>query len=321
MLEFHTDPFMPRSTAKSPRHQPQSKPAPEEVDPIWLVKAIATTIGVAAICAYLALCLLFYQGQWQLVLHPSRTAAAPASIGGAPFQLLHFGPDESAIPQLTGWWIPAVPNSPYPKTTVLFLPAGDGSLANSIPTLSALHTLGLNIFAFDYRGYGQSAKTHPDQQKMSHDVDSAWQYLTTSRAIPANHVIPYGVGVGASLAVGLVAAHPMVPALILDSPYTDLLDTARHDPRSGLLPTSLLFHEDFPLAAPLRTLHTPKLLLSISKSSGKLPAAYSTASDPKTITEFTAPADNRYTEALTHFLNQYISKIPQVTPSSTPQAK
>ncbi len=317
MLEFHTDLFMPRPAAKSPRHPPQPKPAPEEIDPVWLVKAIAATVVVAAVCAYLALCLLFYQGQWQLVLHPARTATAPASIGGAPYQLLHFGPDESAIPQLTGWWIPAIPNAPYAKTTILFLPPGDGSLANSIPTLSALHALGLNIFAFDYRGYGQSADSHPNQQKMTHDVSSAWQYLTNSRAIPANDIIPYGVGAGASLAASLAAANPAIPALILDSPYTDLLDIARRDPRSNFVPAGLLFHEDFPLAAPLRTLRTPKLLLSTTK----FPAAYRTAAEPKTIAQFTAPSDTLYTQAITHFLNQHIPPSTQLAPSSAPIAK
>jgi pimeloyl-ACP methyl ester carboxylesterase len=317
MLEFDTQPFMPRPTAKSPKHRPQPTSTSEEVDPLWLIKALAATIGAAILCGYIALCLLFYQGQWQLVLHPARTSAAPQSIGGAPYQFLHFGPDESAIPQLTGWWIPAIPNAPYANTTILFLPAGDGSLANSIPTLSALHSIGLNIFAFDYRGYGQSANTHPNQEKMTHDAGSAWQYLTNSRAIPANHVILYGVGAGASLAANLAAAHPVIPALILDSPHTDLLEAARRDPRSGLIPTGLLFHENFPLAVPLQTLHTPKLLLSTSKFA----AAYNTAADPKTAAEFTAPTDARYTQAITHFLNQYITQSTQPIPSPSPTAR
>lgn len=316
MLEFHTDSFMPRPTAKSPRPRPQPAPAPspEEVDPVWLIKALAATIGVAILCGYLVLCLLFYQGQWQLVLHPARTSAAPASIGGAPYQFLHFGPDDSAIPQLTGWWIPAVPNAPYANTTVLFLPSGEGSAANSIPTLSALHALGLNIFAFDYRGYGQSTRIHPNQQRMIHDASSAWQYLTNSRAIAADHIVLYGVGVGASLAANLAAMHPAVPALILDSPYTDLLDATRRDPRASLIPTSLLFHEDFPLAVPLQTLRTPKLLLSTTKSS----AAYRTAADPKTTAQFAAPTDPAYAQAITHFLNRYLTHPTQAVPSSAP---
>src|SRR6202020_1447086 len=135
-----------------------------------------------------------------LVLHPTRTASAPASIAGAPYELIHFGLDESAIPQLTGWWIPAPPNARYAQSTILFLPTGDGSLTNSVTTLTALHNLGINVFAFDYRGYGQSADTHPSQEKMTQDANHAWQYLNTSRNIPAHQIIPYGSGVGSSLA-------------------------------------------------------------------------------------------------------------------------
>ncbi len=282
---------------------------------MWLVKAVAATVGAAIICGYLALCLLFYQGQWQLVLHPARTAAAPSSIDGAPYQLIHFGPDESAVPQLTGWWIPAAAEARYANTTLLFLPPGDGSLANSMPTLTALHRLGINVFAFDYRGYGQSANTHPTQQKMAHDADSAWLYLTASRDVPANQIIPYGTGAGASLAANLAAIHSASPALILDSPHTDLLDTARRDPRSGLLPIGLLFHEDFPLTAPLKTLHTPKLLLS--QSSGQAPAAYRTAAAPKITAEFTTPTEALYTQALTRFLDQYAPGA-QLIPTPAP---
>lgn len=275
---------MPRPTTKSSKRRLQPSPSqPDTVDPIWLVKAIAITAAAALVCGYLALCLLFYQGQWQIVLHPSRTNAAPQSIGGAPYQLIHFGPDESAIPQLTGWWIPALSQARYAHATILFLPAGDGSLADSLPTLSALHTLGINIFAFDYRGYGQSANTHPNQQKMMHDADSAWQYLTSSRAVPASQIAPYGTGIGASLAVHLAGAHAAIPAIILDHPHADLLATARRDPRSSLIPIRLLFHENFPLAEPLKSLATPKLLLSSS------------------------PSDPHYAQSITGFLDQHLA--------------
>jgi pimeloyl-ACP methyl ester carboxylesterase len=310
---------MPRTNPKPSKRPPQPPSTPETVDPIWLVKAIAATVLVAIICGYLALCLLFYQGQWQLVLHPARTATAPVSIDGVPYQLIHFGPDDSAIPQLTGWWIPAAPTARYSHITLLFLPQGDGSLVASIPLLSTLHSLGLNIFAFDYRGYGQSAETHPNQQKMTHDADDAWQYLTSSRAISADQIVPYGIGVGASLAAHLAATHPTIPALILDSPHTDLLDVVRHDPRSGLIPLNLLFHENFALAESLKTLRTPKLLLSNSKSPDKSSKAYSTASNPKSTVAFSSPTQPLFSESIAKFLDQYLpSSTPQLVPSPAP---
>jgi uncharacterized protein len=292
---------MPRPASKPTRRTPQPAP-PEVVNPIWLVKAIALTIVAALFCGYLTFCLLFYQGQWQLVLHPARTTAGPISIAGVPYEPIRFGLDESAIPQLTGWWMPSDPGGRYSHLTVLFLADGNGSLADSVPTLASLHNLGINVFAFDYRGYGQSAAVRPNQQNMTRDIDSAWQYLTTSRAIPAQQIVPYGTGTGASLATHLAVAHNTVPALILDSPRADLLDAALRDPRAKLVPVRLLFHERFPLAGPLSTLRKPKLLLSRSATPDP---AFRTASDPKLTIELASPSALLYNQAITRFLDQY----------------
>jgi pimeloyl-ACP methyl ester carboxylesterase len=300
---------MPRPTPKPNirKQQPAQRKQPpaqfEPVDPAWLLKAIAITILAALFCGYLTICLLFYQGQWQLVLHPTRTTTSPQSIAGTPYELIHFGPDESAIPQLTGWWIPSAPNGRYANTTLLFLPGSDGSLADDIPTLATLHSLGINVFAFDYRGYGQSAPTHPNQQNMTYDADSAWQYLNISRHIPAQQIVLYGTGVGASLATHLAASRPASPALILDAPHADLLDAALLDHRSKLVPVHLLFHERFPLAEPLSTLRTPKLLLSRAASPDR---AFLTAADPKLTVELAAPAQPLYQQSLTRFLDEYV---------------
>ncbi|WP_158944281.1 alpha/beta hydrolase [Granulicella sp. S190] len=307
---------MPRPTPKpTKRSQPTNSP-PEVVSPLWLVKAILVTVVAALFCGYLTFCLLFYQGQWQLVLHPTRTSAPPASIAGIPYELIHFGPDESATPQLTGWWIPSATSTPYSRITILFLPGADGSLADSISTLASLHNLGLNLFAFDYRGYGQSAPTRPNQQNMNQDADSAWQYLAVSRAIPAQQIVPYGTGVGASLATHLAASHDTIPAIILDAPKADLLATAQRDPRSHLIPVSLLFHEIFPLAAPLATLKTPKLLISRTSSPAK---SFRTAAAPRLTVELPSPSESLYSQSLTRFLDQYVAQpAPQLVPSPAP---
>jgi uncharacterized protein len=304
------------TTKSGKRTSPQPNP-PEVVSPIWLVKAIALTIVAALFCCYLTFCLLFYQGQWQLVLHPTRTAVSPASIAGVPYELIRFGPDESASPQLTGWWIPSDPGGRYAHITILFLADGNGSLADSIPVLASLHNLGINVFAFDYRGYGQSVAIRPNQQSITHDTDLAWQYLTTSRSIPAKQIVPYGTGVGTSLATRLAATHDTIPALILDSPRADLLDVARHDPRAALIPVRLLFHERFPLAEPLSTLRTPKLLLSRATS---LDQTFLTAADPKLTVELATPSAVLYNQSLTRFLDQYLppAPVPQLVPSPAP---
>ncbi len=278
--------------------------ATEVVDPVWLLKAVAALVAVALLCGYASLCYLLYQGQWQLILHPVRSSALPASIAGNPFTLVRFGPDGSAIPQLTSWAIPAAAGARYSGLTILFLPAGDGSLIDFLPTLQALHAIGINIFAVDYRGYGQSAAIHPDPARMMHDAETSLAYLTTSRAVPEGQIIVYGVGLGASLATLLAAARPAIPAIILDSPAPDPLGTILRDPRTRFLPVNLLVHDRFPLKEPLSVLKTPKLLLAPDASE----PAFTSASAPRMRVDLPAPrSTGLYTLSITRFLDQYLA--------------
>ncbi len=291
------------------RSHPPRPPAgpPEVIDPMWLLKAAVIVILAALICGYGSLCLLLYQGQWQLILHPTQSAAVPATIAGTSVQLLRFGTDESATPQLTGWSIPAAPGARYAGTTILFLPPGNGSLVDATPTLALLHDLGVTLFAIDYRGYGQSAAIHPNQVRMTQDADTAFRYLTTSRAVPEHQIVPFGSGVAASLATHLAAEHPGIPAVILDAPGPDPLNFVLNDPRTHFLPVRALLHDRFPLAGPLATLKTPKLLLQPEKSN----PAFQGAADPR-ITVYAMPATSSpdyiptMTRALTRFLDQYV---------------
>lgn len=286
---------MPRST---PKTKPQQRT--ENVRGTWLLKALAVVVVAAAVCTYLTLCLLFYIGQWQVVLHPVRGIDSGSLHG----ELVHFAPGESGQPQLTGEWLTATPGSRYRNLTVLFLPGGDGNRTNFADTQKALHNLGLNLFIFDYRGYGQSANLHPNQRRMEEDSEAAWNYLIGVRGVPPTSILPYGVGVGASLAAHLAEAHQELPGIIVDSPDTDLREVVRRDPRWRLLPAGLLFHEDFPLANPLSQLSKPKLLITTRRDE---PQAFRTAADPKITVSLSASSGPLFNAAVTRFLDQYLA--------------
>ncbi len=227
-----------------------------DVDPRWLLKWLCAVVGAALLCGYLTLCGLFYQGQWQFVLHPAAAGSNTPATLGLPFEDVHFDVTETGQPQLHGWWIPADKGAHYAQDTILYLHGGDGSLADTLPRLKELHDAGLNVFAFDYRGFGASAGPHPDEVRMREDAAAALLYLTQTRNMPIAQIIPYGEGVGSSLAAQLAAAHTNIPAIILDGPL-DTVALVRQDPRAELIPVRLLFHERFEMKA---TTQTPKLL-------------------------------------------------------------
>lgn len=294
------------------QHQPRKpspkNPPPEVVEGRWLLKAFAIVIVVALLCTYATLCLLFYRGQWQLVLDPIRTT------GPAPADLVRFSSESTGQPQLAGEWMPATTVNRYSELTVLFLPGGDGTSATFADIQNALTHAGLNVFTFDYRGYGRSAMGHPSEERMREDAEDAWSYLTTTRHIPADKIIPYGVGVGASLAGTLVVKHPAIPGLILDSPYTDLGQIIHRDSRFRFLPVKLLFHEDFPLQQRLSALQRPKLM--VTRTGSEVPEAFRTAAAPKSMISLDDGYGARFVEAIHSFLNE---AVPVSSPA--PDAK
>lgn len=296
-----TPPAKPQSKG-SPSQQAPAKDLPEVVSPLWLLKAIGFTILGALVCGYITLCLLFYQGQWQLILHPQRTTQPLNTLAGLPAEEIHFDTAETGLPQLSGVLLPAASPSRYAAYTVLYLRGGDASLAQSpddARNLSVLHTLGLNLFAFDYRGYGQSSPIHPTQQRMADDAAAALRYLREARSIPEDHILLFGSGAGASLATALAIRNPSVPALILTSPGLDPLSIALADPRVRSLPVRLLFKERFPLNS-LATLPTPKLLISYPTP----PSTFQSAATPRTTLELPQPDSAALTQATSRFLDQ-----------------
>ena len=221
---------------------------PEVVDPRWLLRALAVMFALALACGYLTMGLLVYLSSWQLALRPTHAASGGT---GLPSDNVRFGADAGGVPQLAGEWLPAAPGAARGTYAVLYLRGADGQLDRGDGTqIASLHDLGLNVLAFDYRGYGRSAATpHPTQQRMQQDAEAAWSYLTGVRKIAPNHVIVFGSGIGVSLAAAMLQQHADAVALIGYNADPEVLQRAQRDSRAKLFPLNLVFHERFPLDA------------------------------------------------------------------------
>ena len=289
------------------RHNPNAPQTFELVELGWILKALGGIFALALVCGYITLCVVYSRTQWQLVLHPSRIIATTPAAVGLPFTEVRFGVDDSGQPQLDGWWVPG--DSPSDPVVIL-LHKGDSDIGDALPIAQSLNNARLNVLLFDYRGYGLSGGQHPTEATMEADTDSALTYLTGTRGIPASSIIAYGNGVGGSLAVRLCTEHPQIAALILEAPDGDFRARAQADDRSRLFPVSLLFHEDFPLAEPLRTLPTPKLLISYSAQPAPAPEVFQRASDPKMTVELPVSPASSIHESLSRFLSSYVTRPP-----------
>jgi pimeloyl-ACP methyl ester carboxylesterase len=255
------------SSTRAPQMQ---RPAPPTVSGRWLLKAGGITLVAAAACVWAALCLLFWQGGWQLLYHPTAAVTrTPASLGLA-FDPVGFATTEAGEPRLRGWWIPAEPDARYSRYTVLYLHGQDGNLSDAVDALAALHAVGVNVLAFDYRGYGQSQFTHPSEALWREDAESALQYLTATRHIASGTIILDGRDLGANLALEVGAQHAELAGIVLREPLEAPMDAIFNDPRAKLVPARLMVHDRFDANSAAAALLIPSLWLIEPVASNKI---------------------------------------------------
>lgn len=287
------------------------------VSPRWLLSAFALTVLIAAVCGYATLCLLFYQGQWQLLFHPVRSIAARPAVR---FDDLRFDVDENGHPRLDGWYIPADSGSQYVTDTVLYLHDARGSLSDCVPVLTTLHSLGINVFAFDYRGFGVSDGAHPNERLATEDSIAAWTWLTDTRHIPPSHLVVLGEGVGAVFAARIAAQ--FAPAgVILEDPSPAARQIFGTDARARILPLWLLQNQKLDPAADLAAAHVPRLFLEVhgkpivgpmGSESTRTRSLFEASSYPKQYVDLRALSDSGPDSAFAKMLRRFFDDtLPQ----------
>jgi alpha-beta hydrolase superfamily lysophospholipase len=156
--------------------------------------------------------------------------------------------------KLHGWFVPAN-NAKY---TILFCHGNGGCLAHRVETIELFHNLGVNVFIFDYRGYGKS-RGHITEKGLFNDADSAWNYLTNVKKLKREDIIVVGRSLGGALAAYL--AEKYTPAgLILESAFISIPE-AGHD-FYPWLPVRTLCKYKFPTAEFLKKAKCPVLVIA-----------------------------------------------------------
>ncbi|SBS80164.1 alpha/beta hydrolase, putative [Plasmodium ovale] len=80
--------------------------------------------------------------------------------------------------------------------------------------------LGLNLFAYDYSGYGQSTG-YPTETHLYNDVEAAYNYLTTNLHVPKESIVAYGRSLGSAASVHIATKRDLL-GLILQAPISSI---------------------------------------------------------------------------------------------------
>lgn len=179
---------------------------------------IFSTVIVFIIGLYLLIVALMYLFQSKLVFFPSSDISVTPAYYNIEFEDVFFKSSDGE--ELHGWFVPVEKEAPV----VLFCHGNAGNISGRLETIRIIHELGLNMFIFDYRGYGKSSGS-PSEIGTYHDVTAAWNYLENGRNFTTDNIILFGRSLGSGPALFAAVKNP--PAmLIIESGFTSVPDVA-----------------------------------------------------------------------------------------------
>ena len=170
---------------------------------------------------FIAILLFFLFGcanATRFIFSTGATSADPPPPVGLHYQAIWFkAPDNT---KLHGWLVPGDPTAPM----VLFFHGNAANITHRVPNIDFLNKLGLNVFIFDYRGYGKSNGTPLREEDLYKDARGALLFLK-EKDWGGKRLIYYGRSMGATVALQMSKEQP--PAgIILECPFTSLPEIA-----------------------------------------------------------------------------------------------
>jgi pimeloyl-ACP methyl ester carboxylesterase len=168
---------------------------------------------------------------------------------------------------------------------VIYLHGQDGNIGDTVDALARLHGAGVNVLAFDYRGYGDSQQARPSEAHWRQDAEWAIDYLVETRHIDAGSIVLDGTGLGANLALEVSAEHPELAGVVVESPVQDPTRAIFNDARAHMVPARLLVRDRYDLDAAATALRVPLLWFERTGATGvtQNPQAYERVAASKMI--------------------------------------
>jgi uncharacterized protein len=209
--------------------------------------------------AYLAFLLLLRLSESRLLYAPgsSRTLTpAPPALGLAPERVEIASRDGVT---LVAWVIraPATADSTGRWLLICHGNAGNLSDAGRPEHYAGLRALGLNLLAFDYRGYGESGGS-PSEAGLYRDAEAAYRYLRDSLGVPPERIVLFGHSLGSAVAVELATRVPAA-GIVLDGALMSVI--ARAQEVYPYVPVRWIARSRFASIEKIGRVQMPKLFL------------------------------------------------------------
>ena len=168
---------------------------------------------------YLLAVLALYLGQRRLVYVPNPERVSPIAAGLSDVDEIRLNPEPGVL--VLAWHAPAKPDAP----TILYYHGNGGNLAGRVDRINHFRNAGFGVFLMSYRSYSGSTGA-PSERANIFDALHAYDWLR-GKGHEGGDIVVYGESLGTGVATQ-VAAQRDVAAVILDAPYSSLVDAAQN---------------------------------------------------------------------------------------------
>ena len=184
------------------------------------------------------------------VFFPSRDLGLNPSVMDLPWGDVYFKTRDNVT--LNGWFF----KNPHAQSTIIFAHGNAGNMSDRLFKIKFFYDLGLNVFIFDYRGYGKS-EGKPSEAGIYLDAQGAYDYLQSQGRVDMKNIILYGASIGGTVVIDL-ATHRNAALLVVESSFTNAQDMAHIF--FPFIPSFFLSFK-FDSIGKVRALRVPKLFI------------------------------------------------------------
>ncbi|MCH9808631.1 MAG: alpha/beta hydrolase [Alphaproteobacteria bacterium] len=179
---------------------------------------------------------------------PAYTTPSEIGLAGYSERILETADGEA----LVTWYAPPRRGQP----TLLYIHGNAGTLADRMVRLAGYRAMGRGVLIMSYRGYSGSTGRPSEKDNVA---DAMFAYDTLmSWGIDAEDLLVYGESIGTGIAVQVAASRP-VAGIILDAPYTSIVDVAERC--YPFLPARLLMRDRYETLKHLDKVTAPLLVI------------------------------------------------------------